>query len=226
MDFTVDVDMFQNGAQNMFFRTVNDGSQDVTVLCDADGKAIMAPTLGEYTGVLFSVANNGTEIDTITSGSSISAAAIIDACGGSVNVTALDAGESVFLLVMGTHVQFCNGDDLTTTPNVADWVELLFPLKWRNVSWIRYKVLVNSKGAVLTDGTNLIIETGADAQNIRVNVARSAHSAVPAGTPVDMCVITGPITELDTGNFTFVYQNHTYNVVDRICTPDITNIYE
>lgn len=118
MDFTVDVDMFQNGAQNMFFRTVNDGSQDVTVLVDADGKAIVAPTLGEYTGVLFSVANNGTEIDTITSGSSISAAAVIQACGGSVNVTALDAGASVFLIVMGTHVQFCNADDLTTTPAV------------------------------------------------------------------------------------------------------------
>lgn len=121
MDFTVDVDMFQNGAQNMFFRTVNDGSRDVTVLCDADGKAIMAPTLGEYTGVLFSVANNGAEIDTITSDSSISAAAVIQACGGSVNVTALDAGASVFLLVMGTHIQYCNADDTTTTPAVSPY---------------------------------------------------------------------------------------------------------
>lgn len=121
MDFTVDIDMFQNGAQNMFFKTVNDGTRDVTVLVNADGKAIMAPTLGEYTDVLFSVANNGTEIDTITEGSSISAAGIIQACGGSVNVTALDAGASVFLLVMGTHVQYCNADNLTTTPSVPGW---------------------------------------------------------------------------------------------------------
>ena len=128
MDFTVDVDMFQNGSQNMFFRTVNDGSRDITVLCDADGKAIVAPTLGEYSGVLFSVANNGAEIDTITSDSSISAAAVIQACGGSVNVTALDAGESVFLLVMGTHVQFCNSGDLSATPSVLQWL----PLKKRD----------------------------------------------------------------------------------------------
>lgn len=119
MDFTADVDMFQNGTQNMYYRTVNDGTRDVTVLVDADGKAIMAPTLGEYTSVLFSVANNGTEIDTITSGGSISTSAIIDACGGFVNVTVLDAGDSVFLLVMGTHVQYCNGDDTTTTPTVS-----------------------------------------------------------------------------------------------------------
>lgn len=120
MDFTVGVDMFQNGTQNMYFRTVNDGSRDVTVLVDADGKAIMAPTVGEYTDVLFNVANNGTEIDTITEGSLISATGIIQACGGSVNVTALDAGSSVFLLVMGTHVQYCNADNLSTTPSVTE----------------------------------------------------------------------------------------------------------
>lgn len=119
MDFTADVEMFQNGAQNMYFRTVNDGSRNVTVLCDADGKAIVAPTLGEYTDVLFSVANNGSEIDTITSDSSISAAAVIQACGGSVNVTVLDAGDSVFLLVLGTHIQYCNGDNTTTSPTVT-----------------------------------------------------------------------------------------------------------
>lgn len=118
MDFTADVDMFQNGAQNMYFRTVNDGNRDVTVLVDADGKAIVAPTLGEYNGVLFSVANDGTEIDTITSESSISAAAVIEACGGSVNVTAINAGDSVFLLSMGTHVQYVNTDNTTTTPKV------------------------------------------------------------------------------------------------------------
>lgn len=121
MDFTVDVDVFQNGPQNMYFRTVNDGTSDVTVLVNADGKAITTPTLGEYTGVLFSVANNGTEIDTITEGSSISREGIINACGGSFNVTALDAGSSVFLLVMGTHVQYCNADNLATTPSVAEW---------------------------------------------------------------------------------------------------------
>lgn len=121
MDFTVDVDMFQNGAQNFYFRTVNDGSQDVTVLCDADGKAIHAPTLGDYQNVLFTVAENGTKIDTITSGSTISREGVSNACGGDVNVTALDAGESVFLLVMGTHIQYCNGDDLATTPSVPNW---------------------------------------------------------------------------------------------------------
>lgn len=147
MDFTVDIDMFQNGAQNMYFRTVNDGSRDVTVLVDADGKAIMAPTLNEYTDVLFSVANNGTEIDTITEGDSISAAGIIQACGGSVNVTALDAGSSVFLLIMGTHVQYCNADNLTTTPTVTpstiinsfrvnnNLLEYLDDNTWRKVTW-------------------------------------------------------------------------------------------
>lgn len=118
MDFTVDVDMFQNGAQNMYFRTVNDGTQDVTVLCNADGKAIHAPELGSYQNVLFTVAENGTKIDTITSGSSISREGVSNACGGDVSVTALEAGGSVFLLVMGTHIQFCNADDLTTTPSV------------------------------------------------------------------------------------------------------------
>lgn len=118
MDFTVDVDMFQNGTQNMYFKTVSDGNSQVTVLVDADGKAIQAPTLGEYTNVLFTVANNGTEIDTITDDDTYSRIDIINACGGSVNVTALDAGASVFLLVMGTHVQFCNADDLNTTPAV------------------------------------------------------------------------------------------------------------
>lgn len=128
MDFTVDVELFQNGAQNMYFKTVNDGNSNVTVLVDADGKAIMAPTLGEYTDVLFSVANNGTEIDTITDDDTYSRADIINACGGSVNVTALDAGGSVFLLVMGTHVQYCNADDLSTTPSVLQWL----PLKKRD----------------------------------------------------------------------------------------------
>ena len=126
-DFTVDVDMFQNGAQNMYFRTVNDGSQDVTVLCDADGKAIHAPTLGNYQNVLFTVAENGTKIDTITSGSTISREGVSNACGGDVNVTALEAGKSVFLLVMGTHVQYCNADDTTTTPSVLE-MPIQFPL--------------------------------------------------------------------------------------------------
>lgn len=121
MDFTVDVDMFVNGSQNMYYRTVNDGSRDVTVLVDAEGKAIMVTAIGEYPGGLFSVANNGTEIDTITEGSLISQEGVINACGGSVNVTALDAGSSVYLLVMGTHVQYCNADNLTTTPSVAGW---------------------------------------------------------------------------------------------------------
>lgn len=94
MDFTVDVGMFQNGAQNMYFRTVNDGSQDVTVLCNADGKAIHAPELGSYQNVLFTVADNGSKIDTITSDSSISREGVSNACGGDVNVTALDAGAS------------------------------------------------------------------------------------------------------------------------------------
>lgn len=124
MDFTVDVDMFQNGTQNMYFRTVNDGTRDVTVLVDADGKAIHAQTLGIYTNVLFTVANNGTEIDTITEGSSISQEGIVNACGGSVNVTVLNAGESVFMLVKGTHIQYCNSDDSTTTPSVAEWAWL------------------------------------------------------------------------------------------------------
>lgn len=119
MDFTVDVEMFQNGAQNMLFRTVNDGSRDVTVLCDSDGKAIQADILGEYTNVLFTVANNGSEIDTITDDDTYSREGIINACGGAaVNVTVDYAGESVFLLVMGTHIQYCNGDDTTTTPVV------------------------------------------------------------------------------------------------------------
>ena len=122
MDFTVDVEMFQNGAQNMFFRTVNDGSRDVTVLVDADGKAIQVDILGEYTNVLFTVANNGTEIDTITDDDTYSREGVINACGGAaVNVTVDYAGASVFLLVMGTHIQYCNGDDTTTTPSVPGW---------------------------------------------------------------------------------------------------------
>lgn len=124
MDFTIEVDMFQNGAQNMYFRTVYDGSQDVRVLCDANGKAIQAPTLGEYTNVLFTVDYYGTKIDTITDDDTYSRVGIINACGGAVNVTALDAGASVFLLVMGTHVQFCNADNLTTTPSVTEWAWL------------------------------------------------------------------------------------------------------
>ena len=225
MDFTVDVDMFQNGAQNMYFRTVNDGSRDVTVLCDADGKAIQAIILSEYANVLFTVANNGTEIDTITDDTTYSREDIINACGGSVNVSVLYAGESVFLLVMGTHVQYCNADDTTTTPSVTELPPSPFPLKWRSVSWFDYKVLVNSQGAVLTDGTSLIIETGPDAQSIRVNAATNAHVAVPSGTSEAMCEITGDIWEGQTGNFTFIYEGQTYNVVDRICSPEITDIY-
>lgn len=121
MDFTAGVDMFQNGPQNMYYRTVNDGTRDVTVLVDADGKAIQVTTLGDNTNVLFTVANNGTEIDTVTEGSTISREGIINACGGTVNVTALNAGESVFLLVMGTHIQYCNNVDSTTTPSVPGW---------------------------------------------------------------------------------------------------------
>ena len=118
MDFTVDVDMFQNGAQNMYFKTVSDGNSQVTVLVDADGKAIQADILGEYRNVLFTVANNGTDIDTITDDGTYSRAGIINACGGAVNVDVHYAGESVFLLVMGTHIQYCNADDTTTTPAV------------------------------------------------------------------------------------------------------------
>lgn len=124
MDFTVDVDMFQNGAQNMYFRTVNDGSQDVRVLCDADGKAIQAIILGEYANVLFTVDYYGTKIDTITDDDTYSREGIINACGGAVNVTVLYAGESVFLLVLGTHIQYCNADDTTTTPVVLQWLPL------------------------------------------------------------------------------------------------------
>lgn len=124
MDFTVDVDMFVNGPQKMFFRTVDDGGRDVTVLVDADGKAIQVPSLGDDTNVLFAVANNGTEIDTIMSGDTISREGVINACGGYVNVSALDAGAAVFLLVKGSHVQFWNGVDLTTTPSVLQWLPL------------------------------------------------------------------------------------------------------
>lgn len=125
MDFTIEVDMFQNGAQNMYFRTVYDGSQDVRVLCDANGKAIQAPTLGEYTNVLFTVDYYGAKIGTITDDDTFSREGIINACGGAVNVTVLDAGESVFLLVLGTHIQYCNADDTTTTPSVTEWVRPL-----------------------------------------------------------------------------------------------------
>lgn len=45
MDFTVEVDMFQNGVQNMYFKTVNDGNSYVTVLVDADGKVISITVL-------------------------------------------------------------------------------------------------------------------------------------------------------------------------------------
>lgn len=124
MDFTVDVDMFQNGAQNMYFCTVNDGNRDVTILVDENGKAIQVQTLGGYTDVLFSVANNGTEIDTITSDATYSRPDIINACGGAVNVTALDVEEDVFLLVKGTHVQYCNGVNTTTTPTVNSFPPL------------------------------------------------------------------------------------------------------
>lgn len=136
MDFTVDVDMFQNGAQNMYFCTVNDGNRDVTILVDEDGKAIQVQTLGGFTDVLFSVANNGTEIDTITSDATYSRQDIINACGGAVNVTALDAGESVFLLVMGTHIQYCNGDNTTTTPTVNEIPFTLYVAKaWANAGF-------------------------------------------------------------------------------------------
>lgn len=119
MDFTVEVDMFQNGAQNMYFRTVNDGNREVTVLCDTDGKAITVPQLGKFTGVLFSVANNGTLIDTITEDETYSRTGIIEACGGSFNVTALEAGKSVFIVVMGTHVQYCTANG--TTPALVSY---------------------------------------------------------------------------------------------------------
>lgn len=119
MDFTIDFDQWQNGTANMFYRTVEVNSQAVTVLCDADGKAIRAP-FGEYDTALFQVGNNGTEIDSITAGSSIAVADVITACGGATDVTNLNGGDVVELLVKGNYVQFINADNSTTTPSVAE----------------------------------------------------------------------------------------------------------
>lgn len=157
MDFTVDIDQFQNGAQNMYFRTVNDGNRDVTVLVDEDGKAIQAQTLGDYTDVLFSVANNGTEIDTITSGSTYSRQDIINACGGAVNVTALEAGEEVFLLVKDNHVQYCNGGNTTTTPAVTEVPGIpTAPLYYQEVQQVFRIVDSNGKLLVFKAGASLL----------------------------------------------------------------------
>lgn len=174
MDFTVDVDIFQNGAQNMFFKTVNDGNSNVTVLVDANGKAITAPTLGVYTDVLFSVANNGAEIDTITDDETYSRADIINACGDSVNVTALDAGSSVFLLVMGTHVQYCNADNLSTTPSVSRWPTLIIygsengddvPTGLKSEVWLDIRAAVEQDVAI-TKG------------NARIDITREEYGGI------------------------------------------------
>lgn len=211
MDFTVDVDMFQNGTQNMFFRTVNDGSRDVTVLCDADGKAIMAPTLGEYSGVLFSVANNGTEIDTITSDGSISAAAVIQACGGSVNVTALDAGESVFLLVKGTHVQFCNADDLATTPEIEEYLEAL---TWGSGPGGASILSAGSKFLVLTQGSSKYAVVNQSGEI-------SASSAL-ADAIISSPHVLWPMSKYeDQYDFEFTYKNVDYVVEVGEMTPAI-----
>lgn len=220
MDFTVDVDMFQNGAQNMYFKTVSDGNSQVTVLVDADGKAIQAPTLGEYTNVLFTVANNGTEIDTITDDATYSRVDIINACGGSVNVTALDAGESVFLLVMGTHIQYCNADDTTTTPSVNEIP--LTPLKIRHIEFTgnSYDVVVNAVGSVLIDSTRSkdgirkMPETG------KFIIAGEIGYGFGNLFPTVECRISTTVP--GSYDFNFEYQGQTWNVVDGICTPDIT----
>lgn len=120
MNFTVDIDQWQNGTSNMFYRTVQINNQDVTVLCDADGKAIRAP-FGEYDTALFQVDNNGTSIDSITAGSSIAIADVITACGGATDVTNLNGGDVVELLVNGHYVQYINADSSTTTPSVPGW---------------------------------------------------------------------------------------------------------
>mgnify|MGYP003298833204 CR=1 FL=1 len=202
MDFTVDVDMFVNGAQNMYFRTVNDGSQDVTVLVDADGKAIVAPTLGEYSGVLFSVDNNGTEIDTITADSSISAAAVIEACGGSVNVTALEAGASVFLLVMGTHVQFCNADNLSTTPSVVEWVD-----PYRAVAPFYTKEVEGNVRLLDKNGRVITFDTGSTILNLMKYDGD------------DFFIFNGqPLSAEKTTPLTYVSDANVYEVVDGTIT--------
>lgn len=218
MDFTVDVDMFVNGEQNMFFRTVNDGSQDVTVLCDADGKAIHAPSLGDVNNVLFTVANNGTEIDTITSDSSISREGVSNACGGDVNVTALDAGVEVFLLVMGTHVQYCNAGDLTTTPSVTEW-ERPRGLYIRDTDGIGpANYLVDEQGRAIKFTTNAQISFYMVGLN---NGQYSIDSQKPNGwSEIDL-----PFNGENYSNGSFEFEGVTYNCVNNVMSPVITAKY-
>lgn len=118
MDFTVDFDQWQNGTANMFYRTVQVNNQNVTVLCDADGKAIRAP-FGQFDTAVFQVGDDGASIESITAGSSIAIADVVTACGGATDIANLDGGDVVELLVNGNYVQFCNTDSTTTTPMVA-----------------------------------------------------------------------------------------------------------
>lgn len=121
MDFTVDFDQWQNGTANMFYRTVQVNNQNVTVLCDADGKAIRAP-FGQFDTAVFQVGDDGASIESITAGSSIAIADVVTACGGATDITNLNGGDVVELLVNGNYVQFCNTDNTTTTPNVNNLV--------------------------------------------------------------------------------------------------------
>ena len=218
MDFTVDVDMFQNGTQNMYFQNVSDGNSRVTVLVDADGKAIQAPTLGEYTNVLFTVANNGSKIDTLTDDTTYSRIDIINACGGSVNVTALDAGVSVFLLVMGTHIQYCNADDTTTTPSVTEWVRPLGLYIRDSSEFGPPNYLVDEQGRAIKFTTNAQISF----YMIGLNNGRySTESAKPIGwSEIDL-----PFNGENSSNGSFEFDGVTYNCVNNVMSPVITAKY-
>ena len=122
-NFNVDFDPWQNGTANMFYRTVKVSNLNLKVLCDADGKAIRA-SFGEHQTAVFTVDNDGTEIDTITEGSSIAIANVITACGGATDVTNLSGGDDVELLVNGNYVQFINTVTNTTTPSVPGWTTI------------------------------------------------------------------------------------------------------
>ena len=123
-DFNVNIPLWQNGTANMYYRAVPVNGRDLTVLCDADGKAIRAP-FGTWQTAVFTVGNNGAEIDSITEGSSIAIADVITACGGATDVDNVSGGESIELLVNGDFVQVVNADDTTTTPTVPIWSKQL-----------------------------------------------------------------------------------------------------
>ena len=198
--------LWQQGAvKTLFYRTLNDGTKDINVLCDTDGKLIVGdgaePSYLEYTvgsdQIGFRTANRD---------------ALIAAAGGSVVADVFSDNDGNYILVsLDGYTVVADLDGIVVQGDITQWLPLFrhvldYGDHWNVASFYDDKYVV--------DGGDLL---RFDAATGKWFWAFEASAALPSGHTRDVAV-TGRTNQYN-GQFT-VY-GITYVMDDGVITPAI-----